>query len=96
MPHTYTGIPMFCLAMLLALLPPTTPSTYPSAAWSLILPGGHQVPTAPSVLAKLPTSDSVAAWEVGHSDASFGGNFGPVLNQKLGAMLGYMYAQVRI
>jgi hypothetical protein len=48
------------------------------------------------VLAKLPTSDSVAAWEVGHSDASFGGNFGPVLNQKLGAMLGYMYAQVRI
>ena len=74
--------------------PEAASAAFPSADYSLILPGQHEVPTAPSALAALPTVEAVQNWEVASSGASFGGDFGSVLNQRLGVVLGYMYAQI--
>ena len=73
----------------------TVASCFPSAAYGLVIPGGHEAANpSSSVSDHFQTADSVKEWEIQHSATSFGGDFGPVDNSRLGVMLGYMYAQV--
>ena len=70
-------------------------TAFPSAQYGLVIPGGHAAADASSTVAgAFQTSESVKEWEIQHSETSFGGDFGPVDNARLGVMLGYMYAQI--
>ena len=83
------------LLRVLLLIAASAAAAFPSASYGLVIPGGHVAADASSSIASsFPTSESVKEWEIAHSETSFGGDFGPVDNARLGVMLGYMYAQI--
>ena len=83
------------LLRVLLLIAASAAAAFPSASYGLVIPGGHVAADAgASVASSFPTSVSVKEWEIEHSETSFGGDFGPVDNARLGVMLGYMYAQI--
>lgn len=84
---------MICIMLIVGAAAATT--GFPSSSYGLVIPGNQQAADPSSSVADaFPTAESVKEWEIEHSETSFGGDFGAADNERLGVMLGYMYAQV--